>query len=160
MNVYPFIEAENAGNGNVDRACALLKVSRSAYYAHRTAGPSARRRQDTVLTAEIIAIHDESKGTYGTPCGHAEPRARGRLHSRKRVARLLRTAGLVGRAPKRWRTTTVPDPAATTPYGTGSAWVCPAASDRRTPTQPRHAGVTGMVGCTAGRARTAPTPRG
>jgi transposase InsO family protein len=115
VNVYPFIEAENAGNGNVNRACALLKVSRSAYYTHRTAEPSARRRQDAELTEQIVAIHDESKGTYGTPRLHAELRARGRRHSRKRIARLLRTAGLAGRAPKRWRTTTVPDPAATTP---------------------------------------------
>jgi transposase InsO family protein len=115
VNVYPFIEAENAGSGNVKRACALLKVSRAAYYAHRAAEPSARRRQDAELTEQIIAIHDESNGTYGTPRLHAELRARGRRHSRKRVARLLRTTGRAGRAPKRWRTTTVPDPAATTP---------------------------------------------
>jgi transposase InsO family protein len=115
VNLYPFIEAENAGSGNVTRACALLKISRAAYYAHRAAEPSARERQDAELTTEIIAIHDESKGTYGTPRVHAELRARGRRHSRKRIARLLRTAGRAGRAPKRWRTTTTPDPAATTP---------------------------------------------
>lgn len=97
MNVYPFIEAENAsGSGNVTRACALLKVSRAAYYAHRSAEPSARERTDAELTAEIIAIHEESRGTYGTPRLHAELRARGRRHSRKRVARLLRTAGRAG----------------------------------------------------------------
>jgi transposase InsO family protein len=116
VNVYPFIEAENAGTtGNVKRSCELLKVSRAAYYAHRDATPSTRQRQDDDLTAEIIAIHDESKGTYGTPRLHAELRARGRRHSRKRVARLLRATGRAGRAPKRWRTTTIPDPAATTP---------------------------------------------
>ncbi|WP_170191837.1 IS3 family transposase [Saccharothrix syringae] len=53
--------------------------------------------------------------TYGAPRVHAELRARGQRHSRKRVARLLRQAGRAGRAPKRWRTTTVPDPAATVP---------------------------------------------
>jgi transposase InsO family protein len=58
----------------------------SAYYAQRDAEPFARV--------------------------HAELRARGRRHSRERVARLLRAAG---RAPKRWRTTTIPDPAASTP---------------------------------------------
>ena len=115
MNVYPFIEAENAGSGNVKRACELLKVSRAAYYTHRAAEPSAREQQDAELTEEIIAIHDESKGTYGTPRGHAERRARGKRHSRKRIARLLRAAGLTGRTPKRWRTTTIPDPSATTP---------------------------------------------
>jgi transposase InsO family protein len=100
----------------VKRSCELLKVSRTAYYAHRDAEPSARRQQDDDLTAEIITIHDESKGTYGTPRLHAELRARGRRHSRKRVARLLRAAGRAGRAPKRWRTTTIPDPVATTPH--------------------------------------------
>jgi transposase InsO family protein len=116
VNVYPFIEAENAAEGgNVKRACTLLKVSRAAYYAHRSADPSHRARQDAELTEQIVAIHDESKGTYGTPRLHAELRNRGRRHSRKRVARLLRTAGRAGRAPKRWRTTTVPDPAASTP---------------------------------------------
>jgi putative transposase len=115
VNVYPFIEAENAAEGgNVKRACTLLKISRAAYYTHRTTEPSARARQDIELTEEIVAIHDESNGTYGTPRLHAELRHRGR-HSRKRVARLLRATGRAGRAPKRWRTTTVPDPAASTP---------------------------------------------
>ena len=43
MNVYPFIEAEKAGRRNVSRACALLKVSRAAFYQD-LAGPSPRDR--------------------------------------------------------------------------------------------------------------------
>ncbi|MFY1692801.1 IS3 family transposase [Plantactinospora sp. WMMB782] len=112
MNVYPFIEAEKARQGNVKRACELLKVSRSAYYQHRAAGLSPRQRVDTELAERIADVHDASAGTYGSPRVHAELRAQGRRHSRKRIARLMRTAGLCGRAPKRWRTTTVPDPAA------------------------------------------------
>jgi transposase InsO family protein len=136
VNVYPFIEAENAADsGNVKRACILLKVSRAAYYAHRTTVVSARKREDATLTEEIIAIHDESKGTYGAPRSHAELRARGRRHSRKRVARLLRAAGRVGRSPKRWRTTTVPDPCPTTPR-TGNLAVRTAASSTRTAPPP------------------------
>lgn len=115
MNVYPFIEAEDAGSGNVERACELLQVSRAAYYARRTAGPSARDRVDAALTEKIIEVHDESTGTYGTPRIHAGLADQGHRHSRKRIARLLRQAGRAGRAPKRWRTTTIPDPAATTP---------------------------------------------
>ena len=116
MNVYPFIEAENASStGNVKRACELLKVSRAAYYAHRAGEPSPRAREDAVLLEAITAIWDESKGTYGAPRVYAELVAVGRRCSRKRVARLMRTAGLVGRTPKRWRTTTVPDPAAALP---------------------------------------------
>ena len=43
MNVYPFIEAEKAEQHNVKRACELLQVSRSAFYAapHRPARRTA-----------------------------------------------------------------------------------------------------------------------
>jgi transposase InsO family protein len=111
VNVYPFIEAEKAGRRNVARACALLKVSRAAFYQH-LAGPSRRDREDAELTGQIQAVHEESKSRYGAPRVQAELRRRGRRHSRKRVARLMRQAGIRGRAPKRWRKTTIPDPAA------------------------------------------------
>lgn len=94
------------------RACELLKVSRSAYYQHRAAGPSPRQRVDTELAEPIAEVHEASAGTYGSPRVHAELAAQGRRHSRKRVARLMRGAGLCGRTPKRWRTTTDPDPTA------------------------------------------------
>ncbi len=110
MNVYPFIEAEKAQQHNVKRACQLLEVSRSAYYAHR-AGPSRHAQEDAELTQRIIAVHDASGGIYGAPRVHAELRDQGQRRSRKRVARLMRAAGRRGRAPKRWRTTTIPDPA-------------------------------------------------
>ena len=112
MNCCPFIEAEKAGRRNVAQACALLKVSRAAFYLY-LAGPSQREQEDTELTEQIKVVHEESKGRYGAPRVHAELRHRGRRHSRKRVARLMRAAGIRGRAPKRWRKTTIPDPAAT-----------------------------------------------
>jgi transposase InsO family protein len=115
VNVYPFIEAEKSQRRNVQRACVLLKVSRSAFYADRTAAPSKRQRDDAELTEAIVAVHEESDGTYGAPRVHAELAERGRRHSRKRIARLMRAAGRRGRAPKRWRTTTVPDPTAAVP---------------------------------------------
>ena len=116
MNVYPFIEAENVSTtGNVKRVCELLEVSRAAYYAHRTGEPSPRAREDAALLEVVTQVHAESNGTYGAPRVHAELAATGRRHSRKRVARLMRGAGLAGKTPKRWRTTTVPDPAATLP---------------------------------------------
>jgi transposase InsO family protein len=112
VNVYPFIEAEKAGGHNVVRACALLQVSRSAYYAQRGEASSARERADAALLAQVHAVHAESKGTYGAPRIHAELAHRGRRHGRKRIARLMRRAGVHGRAPRRWRKTTIPDPAA------------------------------------------------
>ena len=49
---------------------------------------------------------------FGAPRIHTELRRRGRAHSRKRVARLMLRAGLQGRAAKRWKKTTIADPAA------------------------------------------------
>lgn len=112
MNVYPFIEAEQAGGSHVKRACELLKVSRAAYYASRRDEPAVRRRADEELLDQITAVHAESKGRYGAPRIHAVLRRRGARHGRKRVARLMRAAGVRGRAPRRWQRTTIADPAA------------------------------------------------
>jgi transposase InsO family protein len=112
VNCYPFIEAEKAQQRNVKRACELLKVSRAAYYQARRNQPSKRARDDAELAARVKTVHEESKGRYGAPRVHAQLRAQGRRHSRKRVARLMRAGGLRGLAAKRWKKTTVPDPAA------------------------------------------------
>ena len=112
MNVYPFIEAEKAQQRTLKRACELLEVSRAAYYAHRANTPSARQRTDEQLTEHIRQAHQASKGRYGAPRIHAELRRRGHRHGRKRVARLMRAIGLCGRRPRRWKQTTIPDPAA------------------------------------------------
>jgi len=112
VSVYPFIEAERVGKHNVKRACELIEVSRSAYYEHASGAQSQRDRVDRQLTAQIARVHAASKGTYGAPRVHAELADAGLRHSRKRVARLMRTAGLAGRCPRRWRTTTIADPAA------------------------------------------------
>ena len=111
MNIYPFIEAEKACRRNVKRACELLKVSRAAFYQY-LAGPSARERLDAGLAEQIRAVHQQSKGRYGAPRVHAQLARRGHRHSRKRVARIMRNAGLRGRAAKRWKRTTIADPAA------------------------------------------------
>ena len=112
MNVYPFIEAERAQQRTLKRACELLEVSRAAYYAHHAGAVPARQRTDEELTKHIRQVHQASKGRYGAPRIHAELRRRGHRHGRKRVARLMRAAGLCGRMPRRFKRTTVPDPAA------------------------------------------------
>jgi hypothetical protein len=112
VNVYPFIEAERAGEHNVKRVCELMEVSRSAYYQHRRGQPSTRNRVDQELIEKITQVHELSNGTYGAPRVHGELADAGLRHGRKRVARLMRTAGIRGKSPRRWRTTTIPDPAA------------------------------------------------
>jgi transposase InsO family protein len=112
VNGYPFIEAERAQQRTLKRACELLEVSRAAFYAHHGGAVPARQRTDEELTDHIRQAHQASKGRYGAPRIHAELRRRGHRHGRKRVARLMRAAGLCGRTPRRFKRTTVPDPAA------------------------------------------------
>ena len=76
--------------------CRVLGVSPSGYYAWRARPLSTRARADVKLSAEIQAIHRESRGTYGVPRIHAELADRGIHVGRKRVARLMRGAGLQG----------------------------------------------------------------
>jgi len=110
VNLWPFIEVEEAEQHSVKRACELLEVSRAAYYEQRKHIPSARALDDAELTARIKTIHDGSKGTYGAPRIHAQLRRDGVHCGKKRVARLMVRAGLAGRCPRKWRKTTIADP--------------------------------------------------
>jgi len=92
----------------VARLCRVLPVSRSGYYAWRSRTASARARADADLTAQITAIHGQSRRTYGAPRIHAELRVGGIRCGRKRVARLMRTASIVGCHRRRTTITTVP----------------------------------------------------
>jgi putative transposase len=83
--------------------CTLYGVRRSGYYAWRRRGESARRRQDRVLLERIHAIFERSRGTYGSPRVHQALVTSGLRVSRRRVARLMREAGLRARAVKLYR---------------------------------------------------------
>jgi putative transposase len=89
--------------------CRALGVSECGFHAWRTRPPSRRAREDGELLARIRAIHDMSKATYGAPRVQAELAADGVHVSRKRVARLMRGAGLVGATRRKWCTTTTAD---------------------------------------------------
>ncbi|TKK90845.1 IS3 family transposase [Herbidospora galbida] len=112
MNVDPFIEAEKQNGHNVKRACELLEVSRTAFYARRAAVPGPRAVRDGELSERIGGVHRESRGTYGAPRIHAALREEGERCGRRRVARLMRGLGLQGRHRRRRQITTIPDPAA------------------------------------------------
>jgi putative transposase len=57
---------------------------------------SARTKEDQKHQQRIRTIHHESRQTYGAPRIHAELKEEGTAISRKRVARLMREAGLQG----------------------------------------------------------------
>ena len=74
----------------------VLGVSPSGFYAWRQRERSARERSDEALTARVRAIHAHSRGSYGAPRIQAELAEQGLPVSRKRVARVMRQAGLAG----------------------------------------------------------------
>ena len=107
-----FIDAEKASYP-ITMLCRLVDVSRAGYYAWCHRRPSQRAEANATLTAEIGAIHQRSRQTYGVPRMHAALRARGYRIGRTRVARLMRAAGLRGCGHRRRVRTTVSDPTAT-----------------------------------------------
>jgi putative transposase len=83
--------------------CRLYGVTRAGYYAWRHRGPSTRHRPDQALLGPIQALFAQSRRTYGSPRIHQALRAGGTRISRRRVARLMREAGLRARAAKLYR---------------------------------------------------------
>jgi putative transposase len=110
--MFRLIDAENAHHP-VSRLARVLGVSRAGYYAWKARPPAARAVADQGLTEQIRAIHERSRGLYGAPRVHAELRLDHDVHiGRKRVARLMRAAGLVGCHRRHRRGLTRRDPAA------------------------------------------------
>lgn len=107
MSRFRFIAAEKVSYPVV-RLCSVLEVSTSGFYAWERRQPSQRSRHDAMLTEHIRSVHTSSHCTYGAPRIHAELRATGTRVSKKRIARLMRIAGLAGRRPKRFKRTTIP----------------------------------------------------
>ena len=79
----------------------VLGVSKAGYYAWVDRPPSARAEADASLLKRIRTVHVSSRETYGSPRIHAELRGAGQRHSRKRIARLMREAGLAGASHRR-----------------------------------------------------------
>ena len=79
----------------------VLGVSKAGFYAWQQRPPSARAQGDAVLLQRIRTIHATSRQTYGARRVHAELIAQGARHSCKRIARLMREAGLAGASRRR-----------------------------------------------------------
>ena len=142
MSAYRFIAAEKTeGTEGTDGSafpvrglCRSLGVSPSGYYAWLERPASARTVADAALTATIHAIHATSRGTYGAPRIHAELTDLDGLYQlrcgRKRVARLMRLAKVVGCHRRRSRRTTVADPTAAPAEDLVKRDFAPASPDR------------------------------
>jgi putative transposase len=109
VSIFSLIDAERASYP-VAMLCRMLGVSKSGYYAWRDRPPSRRTRRDALLTEKIREIHSRSRETYGYPRVHAELRSLGIGCGRRRVARLMKAAGLRGCMRGKKRRTTHRDP--------------------------------------------------
>jgi transposase InsO family protein len=107
--------ADHRNTFEVKRLCEVVEIARSSFYAWvgAAATRAAKRAADEALEARIRVVHDEDR-----TCG--APRITAELNdgvpddervNRKRVARVMRTAGIAGYRKKRRAKTTIPDPA-------------------------------------------------
>ena len=87
--------------------CRVLGVSRTGFHNWERRAPSDRALSDAWLSEHIKRIHDRSRGVYGAPRIHAELQLEHEVRvGRKRVARLMKAAGIAGVRPrKRFKTT-------------------------------------------------------
>ena len=74
----------------------VLGVSKAGYYAWLRHPPSAHAGADAALLKRVRTVHASSRQTYGAPRVHADLKAQGERHGRKRIARLMRDAGETG----------------------------------------------------------------
>ena len=104
--MYSLIAAEKT-SFSVAVMCRVLGVNRTAFHNWERRAPSDRALTDAWLTEKIKRIHGGSRGVYGAPRVHAELRLEHGIRvGRKRVARLMKAAGIAGVRPrKRWKTT-------------------------------------------------------
>jgi transposase InsO family protein len=103
--IYGFIDKHRTVHA-VERMCRVLGVTRSGYYGWKRRGQSRWVRRDEILLEKIKESHRQSNGRYGSPNIHKDLREWGYRCSRKRVARLMREAGLRSKTVKRFKVTT------------------------------------------------------
>jgi putative transposase len=92
-------------------ACRVLGVSRSGYYDWLGRPPSLRAQESDMILKHIWEMQKDRRRTYGSPRVHAELRDElGPPVNRKRVARIMREAGIQGLYRRRRRGCTLRDP--------------------------------------------------
>lgn len=105
--MFSFIAAEKTGYP-VALLCRTLEVNRTSFHDWERRAPSDRALTDAWLSEKIKEIHEAKRKVYGAPRIHAELRmAHGVRVGRKRVERLMRSAGISGLIPKRRARTTI-----------------------------------------------------
>lgn len=97
---------------SIERMSEVFKVSRSGYYAYAKRTPSHQKLENKRLLLKIKASHKQSRQTYGSVRIYKDLREDGQTCSRKRVARLMKQAGIKAKMQKRFKVTTKANPGA------------------------------------------------
>ncbi len=105
---FAWIEAEKA-EFPIRKACRVMKVSPSGFYASCARPESRHAREDRRLRVLIRASFEESRRRYGSPRVYEDLIEQGVRVSPKRVARLMQEEGLKARPRKRFKLTTMSD---------------------------------------------------
>ena len=82
--------------------CQVLEVSRAGYYAWRCRPDSGRATRRAELLDRIRRVHEESRGTYGSPRVTAELKEDGVGVCENTVAKYMRESGLLVKPRKRF----------------------------------------------------------
>lgn len=113
MKRFECVDAQKAAGFPVTAACDAADVSTSGYYdwkARVAAGPTQRQIADIMLVELMQEIFDAADGNYGVPRMRKALRDGGQIVNRKRVHRLMRANGMVGRFCRRRVQTTIGGP--------------------------------------------------
>jgi len=97
---------DHQGMYAIDLMCRALHVSRAGFYVWSARKPSRRALADQQIVESMKALHEQSKGTYGSPRLHAGLHKQGFAVSRKRVARLMQVAHITVKTRRRFKATT------------------------------------------------------
>lgn len=102
---FKFIK-DNHHEFPVIRMCHVFGVTASGYYAWLSRSVSQRAQVNEVLSEKIVDIHQESRGTYGSPRIYAVLEQSDIPCSLNRVARLMREQGISAKRRKIYVNTT------------------------------------------------------
>lgn len=86
--------------------CKAFAIAPSRYYQWQREQQSERAKQDADLLAAVRRIFAKFRGRYGAPRVRDELAREGTRVSRKRVARLMREAGLKAKGRRKYKATT------------------------------------------------------
>ncbi|GBE00559.1 IS2 transposase TnpB [bacterium BMS3Abin07] len=102
---YWFMDRHRTCHG-VQKMCRVIGASRSGYYRWKREPQSKRHKENEKILMEIRQSYRNSRKTYGSPRITEDLRAKGIKCSENRVARLMKSKGIVAKAAKKFKATT------------------------------------------------------